>query len=141
MANTYTVKKGDTLSEIAAANGTTVAKLVDLNDITDPNHIVIGQVLVLPGGSSGGTTKKKNNTSRPIIKAFGLQANTDNTIYATWKWDKDHTEEYRVVWYYATGDGVWFVGNDSTVKVKQSTYSAPSNATKIINKLKKRHRN
>ena len=131
MANTYTVKKGDTLSEIAVANSTTVAKLVDLNDITNPDYIVVGQVLVLPGGSSGGTTKKKNNTSRPIIKAFGLQANTDNTIYATWKWDKDHTEEYRVVWYYATGDGVWFVGNDSTVKVKQSTYSAPSNATKV----------
>ena len=46
---TYTVAKGDTLSEIAAKYGTTVDTLVQLNGIQNPNLIVVGQVLKLPG--------------------------------------------------------------------------------------------
>lgn len=42
-AQYYTVKKGDTLSHIALAHGTTVASLVQLNNIKDPNKIFIGQ--------------------------------------------------------------------------------------------------
>ena len=48
MANqTYTVKKGDTLSQIALDHNTTVSKLVSLNNIKDPNYIVVGQVIKL----------------------------------------------------------------------------------------------
>lgn len=46
-AGTYTVKKGDNLTKIAKANGTTVAKLVELNGIKNANLINIGQVLKL----------------------------------------------------------------------------------------------
>ncbi len=46
---TYTVAKGDTLSEIAAKYSTTVDTLVQLNGIQNPNLIVVGQVLKLPG--------------------------------------------------------------------------------------------
>lgn len=41
----YTVKKGDTLSKIAKDYGTSVAKLVSLNDIKNPNLIYAGQKL------------------------------------------------------------------------------------------------
>lgn len=142
MADTYTVKKGDTLSDIAAKlkskYGYTdtykyVSELVKLNDISDPDRIVVGQVLQLSGTAS---PPKANTTSRPTIKLFGLQSNTDRTMYVTWSWDKSNTKEYNVVWYYATGDGVWFVGNDGTVKVKQSVYSAPSNAISVKVKVK-----
>ena len=44
-ANTYTVVKGDNLTKIAKAHGTTVAALVKLNGIKDANKIAIGQVL------------------------------------------------------------------------------------------------
>jgi murein DD-endopeptidase MepM/ murein hydrolase activator NlpD len=44
-ANTYTVIKGDTLTKIAKAHGSTVAELVKLNKIKDKNKISIGQVL------------------------------------------------------------------------------------------------
>lgn len=47
-ANTYTVKSGDTLSGIAKKYGTTVAKLVELNGIKNPNLIYKGQVIKLP---------------------------------------------------------------------------------------------
>lgn len=42
---TYTVVKGDNLTKIAKANGTTVDALVKLNKIKDKNLILIGQVL------------------------------------------------------------------------------------------------
>ncbi len=45
---TYTVVAGDTLSEIAVRFGTTVAKLCELNGITNPDLIRVGQVLILP---------------------------------------------------------------------------------------------
>ena len=44
-ANTYIVVKGDTLTKIAKAHGSTVAELVKLNKIKDKNKISIGQEL------------------------------------------------------------------------------------------------
>lgn len=48
---TYKVKKGDTLSGIAKAHGTTYQKLAALNGIANPNKIYVGQVLKIPGTS------------------------------------------------------------------------------------------
>jgi nucleoid-associated protein YgaU len=45
---TYTVAQGDTLALIAQRFGTTVAGLQTANGISDPDEIVIGQVLVIP---------------------------------------------------------------------------------------------
>jgi LysM repeat protein len=45
---TYKVRSGDTLSAIAARFDTTVRVLVDLNGITDPSRLKVGQVLKLP---------------------------------------------------------------------------------------------
>lgn len=142
MADTYTVQKGDTLSEIAAKFKSTYGytdtykymnKLVEINGLSNPDYIVVGQVLKLTGSADSPST---NNTSRPTIKMFGLQSNTDRTMYVSWTWDKSNTKEYKVIWYYATGDGMWFVGNDGTETHKQSVYSAPSNATKAKVKIK-----
>lgn len=133
MATTYTVKKGDTLSEIAVKYGTTVSKLVALNNIADPDYIVVGQVLKITGTS---TPEKTNKTSTPVIVLFGLQSNAERTLYVTWKWSKDNTENYEVIWSYDSGDGVWFVGSDPTEKYKQSIYNAPSNAKRVKVKVK-----
>ena len=43
----YTVKDGDTLSEIAESKKTTVERLVELNKISNPDFIMTGQVLEL----------------------------------------------------------------------------------------------
>jgi peptidoglycan L-alanyl-D-glutamate endopeptidase CwlK len=42
-----TVQKGDTLAKIAARYGTTVAALVQLNKIRNPNVIYVGQKLCI----------------------------------------------------------------------------------------------
>lgn len=49
---TYTVQRGDTLSSIALRHGTTITTLVRDNGLSDPNRIVAGQRLSVPGASS-----------------------------------------------------------------------------------------
>jgi LysM repeat protein len=49
---TYTVKKGDMLSKIAKRFGVSTRELAEINGITDPNTIVVGQELVLPAYAS-----------------------------------------------------------------------------------------
>ncbi|HMM29807.1 MAG: LysM peptidoglycan-binding domain-containing protein [Chloroflexota bacterium] len=48
---TYVVQAGDTLSRIALRFNTTVAALVQLNNIVNPNLIYVGQVLRLSGAA------------------------------------------------------------------------------------------
>src|SRR5690625_1969488 len=48
----HIVKSGDTLSQIAVDNSTTVDELVKLNNIDNPDLIVVGQNIKLPGGSA-----------------------------------------------------------------------------------------
>ncbi|NTU28451.1 LysM peptidoglycan-binding domain-containing protein [Bacillus tequilensis] len=57
--STYTVKKGDTLSEIAVKTGVSVAKLQSYNGIKNANKITVGQVLKLKGGSASTPKGKK----------------------------------------------------------------------------------
>ena len=56
----YTIKAGDTLSEIAAANNTTVAALKAANNISNVNNIQAGASLNITGGNNNTTV---NNTS------------------------------------------------------------------------------
>lgn len=45
---TYTVKAGETLTSIAKQFNTTIAKLMELNKITDGRKLQIGQTLLMP---------------------------------------------------------------------------------------------
>lgn len=130
MANvTYKVVKGDTLSGIAKAKSTTVSKLLELNpDIVDKDRIYVGQVIIISGTAA---PKTKNTSQKAKITNFGLQSNTERTVFATWAWDKSNTASYEAKWVYATGDGVGFIGSKETVTVRQSLYSAPDNAISV----------
>ncbi|WP_095191167.1 LysM domain-containing protein [Pseudomonas sp. Irchel 3E19] len=69
MSNTYTVKSGDTLGSIAAANKCSVADLRALNPIiTDPNHIKTGWALKLPAAKSLPPPKHADNQSTTAVK-------------------------------------------------------------------------
>lgn len=50
---TYVVKAGDTLYEIAQRYNTTVDRLMELNNLENPNRLYVGQVLTVDGNSPG----------------------------------------------------------------------------------------
>lgn len=123
-----TVESGDTLSAIARdyGKGTTYQQLARYNDIPNANLIYVGQKIYLSQQPTS-----TNNTSKAVIKHFGLQSNTTSTVFATWTWSKSNTENYQAKWEYDSGDGVWFIGSNSTTTDKQSVYNAPANAKRV----------
>lgn len=69
MSTTYTVKSGETLGSIAAANKCSVADLRALNPIiTDPNHIKAGWTLQLPTAKVLPPPKHAENNSTTAVK-------------------------------------------------------------------------
>ena len=73
---TYTIKSGDTLSGIASKFNTTVSKLVELNNIKNPNLIITGDKLVIRSGSVENNepttyTIKSGDNLTKIAKKFG----------------------------------------------------------------------
>jgi len=63
-AREYVVQPGDFLSKIAASQGTTVAELVEANNLTNANFIRVGQVLIIPG-SDGSTEMPGESEPEP----------------------------------------------------------------------------
>ncbi|MCB1069778.1 MAG: LysM peptidoglycan-binding domain-containing protein [Verrucomicrobia bacterium] len=68
---TYTIAKGDSLSKIAVRHGVSYRELADLNGITDPNKIRIGQKLVLPPHAKmpAGAPKAPATQAKPSMTA------------------------------------------------------------------------
>lgn len=136
---THKVVWGDTLWALAKKYGTTVNAIASLNNIKNPNRIYVGQVLYISGkpsdsGSGSGSGSSSSNVVK--ITAFGLQADTDKTLFAVWEWDKDNTDKYEVQWSYYTDDKIWFKGNYSDVSEKESTYNIPDNAKQVRVRIK-----
>lgn len=69
--NSYSVKKGDTLSAIAKKYNTSVAELAKYNKIPDVNMIYVGQVIKIPTKASTSTTVAKERTYT-VQKGEGL---------------------------------------------------------------------
>lgn len=133
---TYTVVKGDCLWSIAArylGSGTRWTQIADLNGISRSYPIIYpGQVLRLDvGGTSAPAKSTPAVSSKATVQYFGLQAGSDNTIFAAWQWDRSNTNCYQVWWEYDTGNSIWFVATNNTTEFKQSTYSPPSNAKAV----------
>ncbi len=51
-AATHTVQKGDTFAKIARSKGISLSELLKANRISNPNKIVLGQRVVIPGGAA-----------------------------------------------------------------------------------------
>lgn len=70
------IKRGDTLSDLAIEYGTTVERLVELNNIANPNLIFAGNILYVPtndGKKQSMTyTVKKGDTLSSIAKKYGI---------------------------------------------------------------------
>jgi LysM repeat protein len=78
---TYTVKPGETLSEIAVRFGVTVEALAEANDIANPALIRAGQVLIIPipGVTSLPPTRTPTPTWTPIVPRTPTSSATTTT--------------------------------------------------------------
>lgn len=73
-SSTYTVKEGDTLSEIAETHNTTVEKLAENNHIDNVHLIYVGQELVIDGPVAPAAT--------PSPATYAAPAAQDETVSA-----------------------------------------------------------
>lgn len=138
--NKWRVERGDCLWNIAKAvygNGSKWPTIADANGISRKNPVIYaGQVFTLPGittpSSVPSSTAPKSNTGTTVeISWFALDADTDRSMFCTWKYDRSHTDHYEVNWDYDTGTGGWRVGQHGNVIEKQSAYTAPASAKKV----------
>lgn len=137
---TIIIQRGDTLSELALKYNTTVARLVELNNIANPNLIYAGQTLIVPSGetieeSNGNSTSgqtiyivKTGDTLNKIAAEFGTTAiaiakenniRNINLIYVgqrlvipTNRNDLGHTL-YKIKW----GDTLWSISRRYGVSI------------------------
>ena len=77
---TYTVKPGDTLSEIAETHNTTVEKLAKLNNIKNVDLIFIDQVLVIDGTAPVAET---TTTEAPVAEVEETPAVAETVVEET----------------------------------------------------------
>lgn len=155
MADTYVVKQGDTLGEIAQrflGSATKYKELAAINNISNPNLIYVGQVIKLTAGGSGsgsipsdplGGGSSSSSMVCPTIKQFGLLSGSERTLFAMWAWDKiGTTANFHVKWEYVQ-DGLIFVGKSTQISVnkydryasQEDRWEYPENATKVTFKV------
>ena len=79
---TYTVKAGDTLSEIAETYNTTVEKLTKLNNIKNVDLIFIDQVLVIDGEAPVAET---TTTEAPVAEVEETPAVAETVVEETYE--------------------------------------------------------
>lgn len=78
-ADSYTVKSGDTLSEIASTYNTTVEQLASLNSISNVDFITVGQILELDSTASTTETTTSAATTDDSSSATSAAESTDTT--------------------------------------------------------------
>jgi murein DD-endopeptidase MepM/ murein hydrolase activator NlpD len=77
-ATDYTVKAGDTLSEIAQANGANWHELAKINNLNDPDLILIGQTLTLDGVKKA-TAPRKVTPKKVVTKKTERKVRTSRS--------------------------------------------------------------
>lgn len=78
---TYTVKSGDTLSEIAEKYSTTAEKLAAKNNIKDIHLIYVDQVLVIEGTASTAAPAATTEETAPVATETVEEAPAATTTY------------------------------------------------------------
>lgn len=78
----YTVKKGDTLSQIAAKYGTTYQAIAAYNGIKNPNAIRVGQKIKIPASTAPADLKKGDRVK--VLNAVTYDGKPFRTYYDTY---------------------------------------------------------
>lgn len=104
MSTKYKIRQGDTLTDIAKRNNTTVQALAKANNISNPNRIYAGQDLIIPvavggiTGTNGGSTAGSGLTANELTSSgktnpYGIPT---NPTYDNTKWGD--TDEGKAAW-------------------------------------------
>lgn len=134
--STYQLQDGDTLSQIAADNGTTVEALLAANpQITDPNAIRAGDTLVIPTQENTSPTESDQHSDTPYYNNAG-NPHSDDQAAATNGQDVSGTESAIAGGYSSGGEGE-FAGTpidglpvyDNEDQLDDSPYVASPDAT------------
>lgn len=82
-ADSYTVQSGDTLSEIALTHNTTIEHIASLNNISNVDLIIVGQVLELDSETEAAatttTTTNADNVATTTTPTYSSNLNTSET--------------------------------------------------------------
>lgn len=126
--NTYTVKKGDTLSKIAKEFNTTVDEIKRINNLST-DIIQIGQILYLPDNTTETYIVKKGDTLYSIANMFGMTVDelkeinnlTSNTLYIGQQLKVSQIdkpiEDYEI-YTVQKGDSLWLIAQKNNVSVE-----------------------
>jgi LysM repeat protein len=76
VSSVHVVRAGETLSAIAARYGTSVAALARVNRISDPNLIVIGTKMKVPGGNLGTSAPLESASTGSIESSLESQSSS-----------------------------------------------------------------
>jgi len=81
-SGTHVVRSGESLDSIARSHGTSVRALVEANGISNPNLILAGQELTIPGGGGGGRAPSAVHVVRSGDTLAGIAARYGTTTSA-----------------------------------------------------------
>ena len=82
-ADSYTVKSGDTLSEIAVTYNTTVEKLTSINKIANVDFITVGQILELDSEATAPAATTTETAAVEAATVAAAPAETTTTSYSS----------------------------------------------------------
>jgi LysM repeat protein len=109
-AATHTVRRGETLGTIASRFGVSTAELAQANGLADPNRILAGQVLEVPGAAAATTTVKterhtvqRGDTLSEIADRFDVSV--DELVRLNGLADPDRIREGQVLVVRGQADG------------------------------------
>ena len=115
------IKAGD---KVSIKSGATYYNGVDVPDWVEAKQWIVKEV-----SDDRAVIDKSVDGENSIMSPINVKYLTVNGSDASTS--KKTLDYYKVVWKYSTGDGVWFSGSTEQIKVKNSTYSIPSNAVKV----------
>lgn len=122
----YTIKRGDTLSEIAKDFGTTVSNIVSLNTfITNPNLIYSGQQLTIK------TTSETSENSKSIY----IVKSGDTLSYIALKYNTTINSLVRLN--NIENRNLIYPGQEIIVNFSEQTVNIPNSCGKVLYQIKK----
>jgi len=85
-AQVYVVQKGDTLSAIASVYGTSWKKLAEYNNLANPNKLVVGQEILIPGSAGAAAPVARPTSQSTTVRTAGTPI-AQGTSYVIQKGD------------------------------------------------------